>query len=580
MKSHRLWLFIVPLAVAFFVTELQWARAIVWDEVEFFRATKWVAEGRVPFRDFWEHHLPLQWYLFAPLAALFDGAGVAPLLAMRWVQLPLWIAVLACLSAIAARAGVSATLAPAVLAVSSVFLVESAVEYRVDAPAAACYFGALLLAIARPRSARAWIAFGALMSAAVLSNMRLMPLVIVTALLMLAARFDERRWGWNSRALWMGGGVAIAGAVFAAWAFGTGSFDELRAAMQQNVLFVRMTGEAGTLGPLLLQPFTRPDFGTIALMLGGVAGLFFALREIRRPGILQLIALLAIASIVIVARQGVQYAYHFQMTLLLLAVLTASVLRSERVQRLSVVIAGAILLFNLVRLFPLGESMPYKDAVMKEADRRTLPNERVWDGAGYALRREPAYRYWFLPALVRMLAERGLVEPYDAPQLAAAPPAAIVHSVRVSLWLRSFPAAREYVTHHYIPLYRDLWIPGLNGVIRPNQEATWVTPRAGRYRVYASELLAKHPWFTAPLNYAVYDEEDAPIFQVRLRDLPPADPRLMNLTVDGAPVAGALVLARGSVVRLRAGWPRPVAVVIVPEDVSTLFICPPRPGVM
>ena len=34
---------------------------IVWDEIEYFRATDWVAHGLVPYRDFWEHHTPLQW---------------------------------------------------------------------------------------------------------------------------------------------------------------------------------------------------------------------------------------------------------------------------------------------------------------------------------------------------------------------------------------------------------------------------------------------------------------------------------------------------------------------------------------
>jgi hypothetical protein len=581
MTSNRLWLLIVLLAAALLVTELQWARTIGWDEVEYFRATRWVSEGRVPFRDFWEHHLPLQWALFAPVAAVAgEGVGVSPILAMRWAQLPVWIATLWFLFAILRRSAISAERAKLAigLVLASVLFLETAVEYRLDAPAAAMYFGALLLVIARPRSRVGWLAFGVVMSAAVLTNMRLVPLVVATAVLLLVLRLDERRWAWNGVALWMAPGVALAAASFGGWVWLTGSYEALALAMRQNVLFVKLAGaEADTFGRVVLMPFTRPDPGAVALVLAGVAGALMALREIRKPGILQLLALLAIASFVFVSRQGVHYAYHFQIPMLLLAALAVSLLETERTTRVAACVILAILAFDLVRLFPIGESMTYKDAVMREADRRTLPSERVWDGCGYALHREPAYRYWFLPLVVRMLAERGAIERYDAPELAAAPPAAIIHSFRVNQWLRAFPAAGAFVTRHYVPLYRDLWIPAMNAVVPPAAEVSWRAPRAGPYRAYASELLTRHPWFTNPLSYAMYDREDAPVFEVPLRELPPA---AVRVTVNGVPASGAFNLKLGDVVRVRSGSARPVGVVIVPEDVSRLFVCPPSPGWM
>src|SRR5687768_7795896 len=98
MNARRPWLLLFIPAVLFAAVELQWGHPIEWDEIEFYRATRWIAEGRVPFRDFWEHHVPLQWFLFAPAAAIFgEGPGVASILAMRWVQLPLWIVALALL---------------------------------------------------------------------------------------------------------------------------------------------------------------------------------------------------------------------------------------------------------------------------------------------------------------------------------------------------------------------------------------------------------------------------------------------------------------------------------------------------
>src|SRR5213080_5381590 len=80
------------LSIAARLLQLQGLHPLVWDEIEFFRATDWVRRGLVPFRDFWEHHTPLQWFLFAPASALTHSPGVGAIVAMRWAQVPLWIA--------------------------------------------------------------------------------------------------------------------------------------------------------------------------------------------------------------------------------------------------------------------------------------------------------------------------------------------------------------------------------------------------------------------------------------------------------------------------------------------------------
>src|SRR3954447_6397225 len=77
--------------------QLQGLHPLVWDEIEFFRATDWVRRGLVPYRDFWEHHTPLQWFVFAPVAALTNSPGVSAVIAMRWAQVPLCIATFAAL---------------------------------------------------------------------------------------------------------------------------------------------------------------------------------------------------------------------------------------------------------------------------------------------------------------------------------------------------------------------------------------------------------------------------------------------------------------------------------------------------
>src|SRR4051812_26347104 len=75
---------------------LAWLSAIVWgrglnyDEIEFFRASDWIRQGLVPYRDFWEHHTALAWYLFAPFTRI-GGEGATPIVVVRFLQTLLWI---------------------------------------------------------------------------------------------------------------------------------------------------------------------------------------------------------------------------------------------------------------------------------------------------------------------------------------------------------------------------------------------------------------------------------------------------------------------------------------------------------
>jgi len=81
---------------------------INWDELGYLRATPGVRHGLVPYRGFWEPHTPLQWFLFAPAAALTHSAGVGAVVAMRWAQVPLWIATFWLLNVLMRNDGVSA----------------------------------------------------------------------------------------------------------------------------------------------------------------------------------------------------------------------------------------------------------------------------------------------------------------------------------------------------------------------------------------------------------------------------------------------------------------------------------------
>jgi hypothetical protein len=280
----------------------------------------------------------------------------------------------------------------------------------------------------------------------------------------------------------------------------------------------------------------------------------------------------------------VHYEYHFQTTYLLLMPLAAFAIDRlmERARVATVAVAGVACLAVLVNLARLadpafGAEMGYQNAVMHEVHARTLPSERVWDASGYALHRNPAYRYWFLTTGVRALAATKKITPFDP---IGRPPAAIVYGLRMQRWFEIFPATARHVVRHYVPLYRDLWIPGLTAALPSGGHAAWRAPRSGRYTIYASTTLLKHPWFTQPLRYAAIKGPDAPRYAIGLGKLPPVPADVLSWSVNGqaiGPLQRELSLAAGDRVDVTSRASAAVGVLVVPKDVRVLCLGPAEP---
>jgi hypothetical protein len=572
---------------------LQRGRAVHWDEIEFFRGTRWIGEGRMPYAGFWEHHSPLQWFLFAPFARFLATApGVSAIVVMRWMQVPLWIGVFALVVVISRRVAAAVWARNAVVAMllASPLFAFFAIEYRVDTLGNACILGAVALLVTRDMTRGAAIAFGVLGSCAVLANIRMAPLIVIAALLAFVWRRSEERWRWNGRAMWMLPGVALTAALFFGWLRLAGAWDGF---VDGVVRYNRVSNSlvniaANTLIERLLDPVTTPDLAMIAAWIAALAGVVVAMRNIRRPSPAVIIALLFIGTIATLVPLGVHYPYHLQTTYLLMPALAAvaadrllqDAKRAEMTRRVAAGIVAVALLIQYALLLrsPFGAAMDYQDRVMRTADERTTKKDVVWDGVGYALHRQPAYPYWFLPAGVRLMAEKGLIAQYD---IARDPPAMIVHGYRVNLWMRSFPRVMSYAVHHYVPLYRDLWIPGMSATIEPRPMRTmWRVPASGRYTLYASEILLRHPWFTRPLEYAMSEGEAPETYEIPLSLLPLLPDSDLHWTIDGRPVpAGArtLDLAQGSSLMLVSTTHNRAGILIVPADVRTLCIGPKVP---
>jgi hypothetical protein len=574
---------------------LGWLHPLNWDEIEFYRATRWIAEGRVPFRDFWEHHAPLSWFFFAPFSLLSDSPGVSAVLSMRWAQIPVWIVTFWLVNVFMRNAGLSrfGRWAAMALALSSSFLMISAVEYRIDPLACAFYAGALVLV--QRGSSRAMSGAGVLFCFVGLTNIRFGPLLVATVLFFRVVDLRARSWRGNSRGNWMfaGGLAALVPALiyFAA----TNSFEPLwRHVLRENVLgdrygqevvgqfFHRLLVVCGVsvFGSDRVFDPAAVDAGGMAVVLLGFTGLFLSVRaRWRAPDDLFAIAVLQTINLIVVAGMNFVYNYHFQLVVILMLPLMAMAIQS--IPRRGLVVAMLVMAWsvNSFASFFRGKELDlaYQDFVMREVHARTRPDEKVWAGMGWALRREPAYFFWFLPDMTRHLVIHGHAPPYQLGDVLRDPPGAVIFDHSVKVWMTM--VQRElaaYFIRHYIPVWRNLWIPGMNVRLRPAvPRYRWIVPRDGTYRLFASKALARNAWFRDPIYVGGYEAPNVAHTELIL-GAPAAHPELV-WSVDGklVPVNGSIVLGKGQEIAVSYNGSEPVGVILLSGSDTRLFQQPP-----
>jgi hypothetical protein len=557
-------------AAAVRLLPLQFLHPLNWDELEFYRATRWIAEGRLPYRDFWEHHTPLAWFLFAPFSLLTDSPGAQAILTMRWAQIPVWIATFVLLNVWMRGAGIERTarwMAMGFALCSSLFMIP-AVEYRVESVGCLLFVLGLVLA----QRDREFLA-GAVFCLAGFANLRLGPvLVVAVAMFVLWSGGHQAAGSWRARvgrAARIGaGGVATLLACLAFFA-ATGSLDELWQQVWIDNLGEKFATpvEGGFLHRLLV-PFgvrilatdrlfewAAIDAGGVAILLFGAGGLLLCWRhrELRKIAVLQLVNVLFIASMKFI------YNYHFALLVILAIPLVAWLV--ERVPARGIVTAVLVVAWGVnvfASVFRGKENdLAYQDAIMREVHARTVPGEKVWSGVPWALRREPAYRFWFLPELARQLVLQRLAPRYALED----PPAAVVFDHYALIWSASVqPELAPYLIRHYVPVWRNLWVPGMNGIVRPGETMEWIVPRDGVYRLFASPELARHRWFRDPAG--AYREAQP----LTLSSLPHPPLRIS---------AGPL-LKKGQRVSVTSSASEPLGIILLSGQDTILFRQPPE----
>ncbi|HVE71264.1 MAG TPA: hypothetical protein VNI54_07845 [Thermoanaerobaculia bacterium] len=580
-------------AAAVRLVPLQWLHPLNWDEIEFFRCAIWIAEGRVPFRDFWEHHAPLAWYLYAPFAAMTKSPGADAIIALRWLQVPIWIAAFWLINRYMVNAGLSrfARWASMAIALSSSMLMTSAIEFRLDGLSSVFFLAGLVLW--QRNTSKAMFAAGVMFCLTGLANMRFGPMIAMTVLVLRVV--SEKQWRGNTRANWMfAGGIA---AMIPALLYFVAT-DSLQALYQgvvtDNAIGAKFGADEGAvfLHRMLVQfgvriigtdryfEWAAVDAGGVLITILGFAGTLAALLRWRRPDDLFVMALLQVANLFVIAGMKFVYNYHLHAVVLMALPLVAWVI--ERIPRRGFVfalLAVAWCVNGFAALFRGKElDLAYQDFIMREVHARTRPDEKVWAGNPWALRREPAYHFWFLPDMTARLVLNAGAPRYRAEDILRDPPGAVVMDQYALIWLsRVQREIAPYFIRHYMPVWRNLWVPALNARLERGEGREWMVPRDGTYRVFASPPIARHEWFRRPLNASSYDNVDASRLTLTLPALA-AHPELA-WWIDGKPaqVGAAITLRKGQRVAVGNRGGTPLGVILLPGDDRVLFRQPP-PG--
>lgn len=557
---------LVALAVVTRLLSLWKLHPLNWDEIEYYRASSWVRQGLVPYRDFWEHHTPLQWFLFAPVTAVAQGPGAGAIITMRVAQIALWLATFALIFRWMRHANISfaARWSALLLALCSSFFMLAAVEFRIDVLGCLLVVAALVFA----QSGAMGLA-GAALALAGFANIRLGPMLMAALIVFAIARRD--------RMLRLAGGaVAATSACALYFAFTRSAAVAWQRVIIDNYLADRWTPRQATFLRRLAVPLGWTSNGfdpaafepaTIVLLAVGMIGVLRVLR--RRDSPLFTIAVLQIICIAFVASMKFVFNYHFEIVIVLMLPFVAAELERWRRREVIVALLIVVSIINVAVVVFRGkeDDLRYQDLIMREVDRHTPASGKVFDGVGWALRRQPAYRYWFLRTIVRTLEARGRFEPYRLSDMMRDPPAAVISDYGARVWLGTHHQLRGFVTAHYLPLWRDLWLPGLSARLPPGASASWIVPADGVYRVYASSRLAGHGWFVEPIFTGSYARIGSTIDLQSFRS-----DAAMSWPTD------RMELRRGQRISITSRERRPIGVMIVPASRDVLFRQPP-PGV-
>lgn len=569
------------------------------DEVESFRATRWVAEGLVPFRDFWEHHLPLHWFLLSPFAPLTGSASVESFLLLRLAQLPLLAATLFAAARALARAGVSR--AASLFGLSLFFLAihRSVVEIRIDVTMNLFLLvGLLALTWDAPekRGRPALLLLGGVsLGLACLASQRAIPVALagtVTGAVAVAVQrlpAGLRRSG-QALLLAVAGLAAVATATLTA-AYLTGALPALwEQCFRLNYLYERL-GPTTAAGPSTLdwasRFLARP--GAVALVVLAAAGTVLGLRDRSLRPLTASVALFAVTSAGLLYGIRSPFPYQFQTLFWFLALLSAvgldALMRASR--RVAVAaaciattfaLAGMVLALRAVRWDVMSDTIAHQDHVLRTIERASPPGSVVLEGCGFAVNRVPALETWFLPSLARELMSAGALHAATPADLVARRVALVVADSRLLATIKDDPSLGPFVARNFFPLERFVWLPAPNALLGPGGRAEWTVLSDGPHRFVEAPFLVSHPWFTNPWAFPFQRPRTSAAYRFDIRTLPTPDVGALRILLDGVPITPGprtlVTLTSGSRLVVENASPSARAILVVPAAFPVVFDAP------
>jgi 4-amino-4-deoxy-L-arabinose transferase-like glycosyltransferase len=421
-------------------------RAIDLDEFEHAHAAWSVSRGQVPYVDFFEHHTPALYLLFAPLFAWMPvstdaRAAVAALIVGRGVM---WVVTVISVS-IVYRLGclwrdrLTGALATVLLVTSSQFL-ESMLEFRPDVPAVLCLliaaFGLTVAARVDDRRAHVWSAVaGAAFGVALLCTQKVVFAAPGIVVAFVAGRGRAARVG----AFAVGTIVPVVATL--AW---FRSHDALRAFYFYTVVVNNQLNvdRFSPLPRLISNVVQQP-----ALYALGFAGLVTSARTLgehrERPVVVGIAASLAVGIFLI----GKAYDQYYALLLPLLTVLGAAWVR-DTFALTSARAAAAMILVTLLALtmsIRTFRSSALQFGAIAWVTEHTDPSDTYLGGSpGPALFRPHAWFYGFLTG--PFAADRDYASLVDALESGRNRPALVIDD---AYFERAPSPLLAYVRAHY-----------------------------------------------------------------------------------------------------------------------------------
>jgi hypothetical protein len=478
---------------------LAWFKGYSLDEMTYAHASWAIAQGQVPFRDFFAHHTPLLLQLGAP-AFLLVGDDAA---ALRLLRLGMLASVGgACVaSAVLLRAwGWGALLAVGFLVSTPLYAVLGT-EFRPDGLAFSLWLAAVaLLGAERWRPFPRALVAGALTIVAVWASEKVLVYGAGFAVALVVDLVRPRRERYLLADPWgfvIGAALALVPIVASLVATGS-SMDFARNFLSASLLHERH--HPGIPWSTYLGPFVRDSARLLPLALVGVvAALRGEPRRLAGGGLLAAGLALSLTSFLV---QRAAYPYSlipFAGLLALFAAhgtwtLAAGAVRLR--QRPLRAVAIAALVAYLLPWWTAaqgelslqqGRTRAHQERVLQLLDRLLEREDPVYDNAGAAIGRPHVrYEYFTNHTLRTRYGER----------LAREVPRSI-EAAGCTAWMRErrtagLPAElQEYLEVHFQPYSGDLYLWGSRYDPRPlgSVEASFLAVRPGRYFVHPPEVL-------------------------------------------------------------------------------------------